>query len=36
MLPYSVVFFIAWTLLIIIWIIAGLLLGPGAGLYYLK
>ena len=36
MLPYSVVFFIAWTLLIIIWIIAGLPLGPGAGLYYLK
>ena len=34
MLPYSVVFFIAWTLLIIVWILLGIPLGPGAGLYY--
>ena len=36
MLPYSMVFFIAWTLLLIIWILTGLPLGPDAGLYYTK
>ncbi|MEZ4999104.1 MAG: AbgT family transporter, partial [Bacteroidales bacterium] len=34
MLPYSFVFFIAWTLLLIVWIVAGLPLGPEAGLFY--
>jgi len=34
MLPYSIVFFLAWTVLLIIWILLGLPLGPGAGLYY--
>ena len=34
MLPYSIAFFIAWTLLIIIWILFGFPLGPEAGLYY--
>ena len=34
MLPYSIVFFIVWTLLMIVWIITGLPLGPEAGLYY--
>lgn len=34
MIPYSVVFFIAWTLLMIAWILIGIPLGPGAGLYY--
>ena len=34
MLPYSVAFFFAWTVLIIAWISLGLPLGPGAGLYY--
>jgi len=34
MLPYSFVFFIAWTLLLILWIILGLPLGPEAGLFY--
>jgi aminobenzoyl-glutamate transport protein len=34
MLPYSVAFFIAWTLLIVIWVWIGLPLGPDAGLYY--
>jgi len=33
MLPYSFAFFVAWTLLIIVWILFGLPLGPGAGLY---
>lgn len=34
MLPYSIAFFILWTLLLIVWILLGLPLGPGAGLYY--
>lgn len=34
MLPYSFTFFIAWTLLIIAWVILGIPLGPEAGLYY--
>lgn len=34
MLPYSIVFFLIWTILLIIWIVAGLPLGPDAGLYY--
>ncbi|UCH15087.1 MAG: AbgT family transporter [Bacteroidales bacterium] len=34
MLPYSVAFFIVWTLLLLGWIKLGLPLGPGAGLYY--
>jgi aminobenzoyl-glutamate transport protein len=36
MLPYSIAFFIAWTLLMIFWILTGLPLGPDAGLYYIK
>ena len=36
MLPYSLAFFVAWTLLMIVWILIGLPLGPGAGLYYLN
>lgn len=33
MLPYSVTFLIAWTVLLVVWIVAGLPLGPGAGVY---
>lgn len=36
MLPYSVAFFIVWTLLIIGWILLGIPLGPEAGLYYAR
>jgi aminobenzoyl-glutamate transport protein len=36
MLPYSMVFFVLWTLLLIVWIFWGLPLGPDAGLYYVK
>lgn len=36
MLPYSIVFMIAWTLLLIIWILAGLPVGPGAPLFLPK
>jgi len=34
MLPYSIVFFIVWTILMIIWVSFALPLGPDAGLYY--
>lgn len=34
MLPYSVTFFIGWTILLIIWILFGIPLGPEAPLYY--
>ncbi len=34
MLPYTVTFFIVWTLLMIAWILIGLPLGPEAGIYY--
>lgn len=34
MLPYSLFFFLGWSLLLIIWILLGIPLGPGAGLFY--
>ncbi len=34
MLPYSFVFFILWTLLIIAWVMLGIPLGPESGLFY--
>jgi aminobenzoyl-glutamate transport protein len=34
MLPYSIIFFIAWTMMLIAWIMVGLPLGPGAGTHY--
>ena len=34
MLPYTFVFFIAWSLLLLIWVYFGWPLGPGASLYY--
>lgn len=34
MLPYSIIFFIVWTVLLIAWILLGLPLGPDAGLHY--
>jgi aminobenzoyl-glutamate transport protein len=34
MIPYSIAFFIVWTLLLMGWIKLGFPLGPGAGLYY--
>lgn len=34
MIPYTIVFFIVWTLLLIGWILLDIPLGPGAGLYY--
>lgn len=34
MLPYSIAFFILWSILLIVWVWFGLPLGPGAELYY--
>lgn len=34
MLPYSVAFFIVWTLLLIVWYYFGIPLGPGASMHY--
>ncbi len=34
MLPYSIAFFIIWTILLIAWLYLGLPLGPDAGIYY--
>jgi aminobenzoyl-glutamate transport protein len=34
MLPYTFAFFIVWSLLLIAWLLLGLPLGPGAGIYY--
>jgi len=34
MLPYSIAFFIVWTVLLIAWLYLGLPLGPEAGIYY--
>jgi aminobenzoyl-glutamate transport protein len=34
MLPYTLLFSLAWILLLIAWILLGLPLGPDAGLYY--
>lgn len=36
MMPYSITFFVVWTILLIIWIWVGIPLGPDAGLYYTK
>ena len=33
MLPYSIAFLVAWMVLLIAWLLLGLPLGPGAGLY---
>ncbi len=34
MLPYTFAFFIVWTILLVAWLLLGLPLGPGAGIYY--
>ncbi len=35
MLPYSIVFFIGWSIMLIIWMLLGLPIGPGAPLHYM-
>lgn len=34
MMPYSVVFFLSWTVLLVIWYMFGIPLGPGADIFY--
>jgi len=34
MLPYSIAFFVVWTLLLVAWLLIGLPLGPDAGIHY--
>ena len=34
MLPYSIALIVSWTLLLVAWILLGLPMGPGAGLYF--
>jgi aminobenzoyl-glutamate transport protein len=34
MMPYSLTFFISWTLLLVVWYLLELPLGPGASIYY--
>ena len=35
MIPYSIVFLIGWTVMLILWILLGLPLGPGTGIFYI-
>ncbi len=34
MIPYSVTFLIFWTIMLVLWLLAGLPIGPGVGIYY--
>ncbi|MCA1032659.1 AbgT family transporter [Bacillus timonensis] len=34
MLPYSIAFTIVWVLMLIVWMLTGMDIGPGSGLYY--
>jgi aminobenzoyl-glutamate transport protein len=34
MLPYSLVFFIVWVLLLVMWLLLAIPLGPDAGIHY--
>jgi aminobenzoyl-glutamate transport protein len=34
MLPFTIAFAVLWSTLLIIWVLLGIPLGPGAGLYY--
>jgi len=34
MLPYTLVFMVVWSLLLVVWILLGFPLGPGAGIHY--
>jgi aminobenzoyl-glutamate transport protein len=36
MLPYSLAFMVSWTLMLILWILLGIPMGPGAGLFLAK
>ncbi|MEN8221663.1 MAG: AbgT family transporter [Acidobacteriota bacterium] len=34
MVPYSIVFFLLWAVMLVIWLLLGIPLGPDAGIYY--
>lgn len=34
MMPYSIVFFLSWTALLVVWYLLGIPVGPGAPIYY--
>ncbi len=34
MIPYTIIFLVAWLILLVLWILAGLPIGPGAPLFY--
>jgi aminobenzoyl-glutamate transport protein len=34
MLPYAVVFAIVWTILLVVWLLLGIPLGPGGSLHF--
>ncbi len=34
MLPYSIAFFVIWIILLIVWVIAGIPIGPDTGIYF--
>jgi aminobenzoyl-glutamate transport protein len=34
MVPYSIVFFVFWVILLVAWLLLGIPLGPDAGIYY--
>jgi aminobenzoyl-glutamate transport protein len=35
MVPYSFVFLIFWILLLVVWLLLGIQLGPDAGIHYI-
>ena len=35
MIPYSVFFLISWTIMLVVWLMLGLPIGVGTGIYYL-
>jgi aminobenzoyl-glutamate transport protein len=34
MLPYSIYFLIGWTIILVVWMLFGIDLGPGSGIHY--
>jgi len=34
MVPYCISFLILWILLLVVWLVLGIPLGPGAGIFY--
>jgi len=34
MVPYSIIFLVFWSLLLVVWLVLGIPLGPDAGIHY--